>query len=75
MKVETEAHRMVKNNQKMFRKDREAHTRAQRAYVCTCMTKPAHTRLRLLCACMCTILYKTFFGSSLLSCELKFQIS
>ena len=41
----------------------------------TFTTKRACTGLRLVCACVCTDPYETSYGSSLVSYELKFQIS
>ena len=52
-----------------------AHTKPKCARARFVATKRARARLRFVCARVCMDLYQKKFGSSLLSYELKFQIS
>ena len=78
MKFETQVHKIVKNYQQTFRKDPCTHvsTRGKnvRARVSS-RQKRARARLRIVCTRLWTDLYEKFVDSSLLSNELKFQIS
>ena len=78
MKFETQVHKIEKNYQQTFHKDPCTHvsTRGKnvRARVSS-RQKRARARLRIVCARLWTDLYEKFVGSSLLSYELKFQIS
>ena len=77
MKFETSIHKIVKNYQKIFREDpctnrRTGGVNVRARFVAT---KRACARLRLLCAGMCTDCYEKSFDNSLLSYEMKSQIS
>ena len=77
MKFETYIHKIVKNHQKIFRKDSctHAHKRRKCARLRFVDTKRARAHLRLLCVRVCTNLYEKSFDNSLLSYEHRSKIS
>ena len=74
MKFETFNHEKVKNYQMICRKN-HAHKRHKLVCARFVATKRARARLRFVCTRVCMDLYQKKVGSSLLSYELKFQIS
>ena len=70
-KFEAESHSAVKNHQKKFFKDPCTH-KAHEAYLRTLLTKRMCACFLLMFGRVCTDVYETVFGGSLLPYELKF---
>ena len=78
MKLQTNIHKIVKNDHKIFHNrsvHKRAHTRHKRARARFVAAKRARARLCLMCACLCTDLNEKSCDHSLLSYEYVSEVS